>query len=324
MSLDVDAMVDRRRLRRKLSFWRVVAIVAVIAVVGWALATSESNTYFGTGSPHVARVTIGGLIRTDRKRQEMLEKIAKSGAKAVILSINSPGGTVAGAEQLYDGLRRLAEQKPVVAVIEGVAASGAYIAAMGSDRIFAPRTALVGSIGVIFQYPNFYELLKHVGVSVEEIKSTPLKASPSGYAPTSPEAVAAIKNLVEDTYGWFKNLVRERRRLDDAQLALAADGRVFTAFQARPLKLVDEIGDEYAARAWLKANKGVDDDLPVRDWKSGSLTSEFRWLDALAGLAQWLGVAPLASLLGGDAFVAAAARVQLDGLLAIWQPPLAD
>jgi protease-4 len=272
----------------------------------------------------VARVTIGGLIRTDRKRQEMLERIAKSGAKAVIVSINSPGGTVAGAEQLYAGLRRLAEKKPVVAVIEGLAASGGYIAAMGGDRIFAPRTAIVGSVGVVFQYPNFYEFLKHVGVSVEEIKSTPLKAAPSGYSPTSPEAVAAIQNLVLDTYGWFKNLVRERRRLDDAQLALAADGRVFTAFQAQPLKLVDEIGDEHAARAWLKANKGVDDTLPVRDWRSGGLASEFRWLGALAGLAQWLGLGPLASLLGGDALTIAAARAQLDGLLAIWQPPLAD
>jgi protease-4 len=324
MSLDVDAMVDRRRLRRKLTFWRVVALIAVVAVVGWALASSENNTLFGPGSPHVARVTIGGLIRTDRARLEMLDKISKSGAEAVILSIDSPGGTVAGAEALYEGIRRLAEKKPVVAVINGVAASGAYIAALGTDRIFAPRTALVGSVGVIFQYPNFYELLKHVGVSVEEIKSTPLKASPSGYSPTSPEAVAAIKSLVEDTYGWFKNLVRERRRLDDAQLAVVADGRVFTAFQGQPLKLVDEIGDERAARAWLKANKGVSEDLPIRDWRTGRLGSEFRWLGTLAGIAEWLGLPVAASLLGGDAFVAAAARAQLDGLLAIWQPPLTD
>jgi protease-4 len=231
---------------------------------------------------------------------------------------------VAGAEQLYDGLRRLAEKKPVVAVIEGLGASGAYIAAMGTDRIFAPRSAIVGSIGVIFQYPNFYELLKTVGVSVEEVKSTPLKAAPSGYSPTSPEAVAAIRLLVEDTYSWFKKLVRERRQLDETQLALAADGRVFTAFQAQPLKLIDEIGGEREARAWLKANKGVDDDLPIRDWSTGGLTSRFRWLSGLALGAQWLGLAPLASLLDGDALTIAAARVQLDGLLAIWQPPLAD
>jgi protease-4 len=324
MSLDVDALVDRRRLRRKLAFWRLVGVLAAVAVIFWAFATSESNTYFGTGSPHIARVTVGGLIRTDRARLDLLDRIGKSGAEAVIISINSPGGTVAGAEQLYDGIRRLAEKKPVVAVVDGLAASGAYVAAMGAERIFAPRTAIVGSIGVLFQYPNVYDLLKHVGVSVEEIRSTPLKAAPSMFTPNSPEAIAAIRSLIEDTYGWFKNLVRERRSLSDAQLALAADGRVFTAAQAFPLRLVDEIGDERAARAWLKANKGISDDLKVRDWRSRGLTSEFRWLGALAALLEGLGFPTVAALLGNEAIADAAARAQLDGLLAIWQPPLRD
>jgi protease-4 len=324
MSLDVDAVVDRRRLRRKLTFWRVLGVLAVVALAGAYFLAGDQNRYFGPGSPHVARVTIGGLIRSDRSRLELLDEIAKSGAQAVIVTINSPGGTVAGSEALYAGLRRLAEKKPVVVVVEGIAASGAYIAALGADRVFAPRTSLVGSIGVIFQYPNFYELLKHVGVAVEEIKSSPLKAAPNGYEPTSPEAKAAIKGLVEDTYGWFKNLVKERRGLSDAELALASDGRVFTAAQAMPIKLVDEIGDERAARTWLKANKGVSEDLRVRDWRSRSLGSEFRWLGALAGLADWLGLPAVGTLLGSDSLLAAAARTQLDGLLAIWQPPLAD
>jgi protease-4 len=254
----------------------------------------------------------------------MLEEISKSGAEAVIVSINSPGGTVAGSEALYDGLRRLSEKKPVVAVIEGVAASGAYIAAMGAERIFAPRTAIVGSIGVIFQYPNFHDLLKHVGVAVEEIKSSPLKAAPNGYEPTSPEARAAIMSLVDDTYGWFKNLVRERRQVDDAKLALVADGRVFTAHQALPLNLVDQLGDERAARAWLKDKKGVSEDLKVRDWKGRSFGSEFRWLGGLASFADGLGFPLLGALLGSESILAAAARVQLDGLLAIWQPPVTD
>ena len=324
MSFDVDAIVDRRRLRRKLTFWRVIALLAIVAGIGWAVAASGDNRYFGNSSPHVARVTIGGLIRSDRARLDLLEEIGKSGAEAVIISINSPGGTVAGSEALYDGIRRLAEKKPTVAVVEGLAASGAYIAALGTDRIFAPRTAIVGSVGVIFQYPNFYELLKHVGVSVEEIKSTPLKASPSGYEPTSPEAKAAIKSLVDDTYGWFKNLVRERRSLDDAKLALASDGRVFSAAQAMPINLIDQIGDERTARAWLKANKGVSEDLKVRDWRNRSLGSEFRWLGALAAVADWLGLPALGALVGNEAIFSAAARAQLDGLLAIWQPPLTD
>ncbi len=324
MSFDVDAVVDRRRLRRKLTFWRVLALLAIVAGIGWAAAASGDYRYFGNSSPHVARVTIGGLIRSDRARLELLEEIGKSGAEAVIITINSPGGTVAGSEALYEGIRRLAEKKPTVAVIEGIAASGAYIAALGTDRIFAPRTAIVGSVGVIFQYPNFYELLKHVGVAVEEIKSSPLKASPNGYEPTSPEAKAAIKSLVDDTYGWFKNLVRERRGLDDAKLALASDGRVFSAAQAMPINLVDQIGDERAARAWLKANKGVSEDLLVRDWRIRSFGSEFRWLGALAAVADALGLPALGALVGSEAIISAAARAQLDGLLAIWQPPLTD
>jgi protease-4 len=323
MSADVDAIVDRRRLRRKLTLWRILAILALVAGLAGIVAAA-GGTKFAQSSPHVARLTVGGLIRNDRDRLKMLDDIAKSGAKAVIVSIDSPGGTVAGSEALYDGIRRLAEKKPVVAVVEGISASGSYIVALATDRIFAPRNAIIGSIGVIFQYPNVSELLKHVGVAVEEIKSTPLKAAPNGYEPTSPEAKAAIRGLVEDSYGWFKGLVRERRALDDAKLNVAADGRVFTAHQALPLNLIDEIGDERAARAWLAKNKGVDADLPIRDWTTKSIGSEFRWLSASAWLADKLGLATVASLLSNDAVANAAGRAQLDGLLALWQPPLTD
>jgi len=324
MSADVDAIVDRRRLRRKLTLWRVVAILALVGGLAGIVVASGGTKYVARTSPHVARVTVGGLIRNDRARLEMLDDIAKSGAKAVIIAIDSPGGTVAGSEALYAGIRRLAAKKPVVAVVEGISASGAYIVALGTDRIFAPRNAIVGSIGVIFQYPNVYELLKRIGVTVEDIKSTPLKAAPNGYEPTSPEAKAAIRGLVEDSYGWFKGLVRERRALDEAKLTAAADGRVFTANQALPLNLIDEIGDERAARAWLAKNKGVSADLPIRDWKGKGLTSEFHWLSASAWLADKLGLASIASLLSNDAIANAAGRAQLDGLLALWQPPSTD
>jgi len=324
MSADVDAIVDRRRLRRKLTLWRILAILALVAGLGGIVVAAGGTKFVAQSSPHVARLTIGGLIRNDRDRLEMLDDIAKSGAKAVIISIDSPGGTVAGSEALYAGIRRLADKKPVIAVVDGISASGAYIVALAADRIFAPRNAIIGSIGVIFQYPNVSELLKHVGVAVEEIKSTPLKAAPNGYEPTSPEAKAAIRALVEDSYGWFKGLVQERRALDDAKLNVAADGRVFTANQALPLNLIDEIGDERAARAWLAQNKGVDADLPIRDWKSKGIGSEFRWLSASAWLADRLGLAAIASLLSNDAVANAAGRAQLDGLLALWQPPLSD
>jgi protease-4 len=324
MSLDADAIVDRRRLRRKLTLWRTLAIVAVVGVIAAIYLATGGSSLVGESRPHIARVTVGGIIRTDRERLRMLERIGRSGAEAVIVSIDSPGGTVVGSEQLYDGLRRLAEKKPVVAVVNGLAASGGYVAALGGDRIFAQRNAIVGSIGVIFQNPNVTELLKTIGVTVEDIKSSPLKAEPNPYSPTPPEARRAMEALVLDSYQWFRDLVRDRRKLTDAQLASAADGRVFTANQALPLKLVDEIGDERTARAWLAKEKDVSSDLRVRDWSAGRIGSEFGWLEMAGGMARSLGLPSVAALLSSDALTSAAARAQLDGLLALWHPSVTD
>ena len=143
-------------------------------------------------------------------------------------------------------------------VVDGLAASGGYIAAMSADHIVAQGTSLVGSIGVLFQYPNFTDLLKTIGVKVEEIKSSPLKAAPNGYEPTSPEARAAIEALVKDSYAWFRGMVRDRRHMDDATLERVADGRVFTGRQGVELKLVDEIGNEQTAIDWLAKEKGLE------------------------------------------------------------------
>jgi protease-4 len=322
MSLDVDQVIDRRRMRRKVTFWRVFAVVAVLAAIAGVLAGVGGSNYIEKSSAHVARVTVGGLIRNDRLRVELFDEIEKSGAKAVLIVIDSPGGTVTGSEQLFKSLRKLSEKKTVVAVVEGSAASGAYIAAIGTERIFAPRSAIIGSIGVIFQYPNFHQLLQKIGVDVESIKSSPLKASPNGLEPTSPEAKAAVAALVADSYGWFKDLVRERRAMDAATITKVSDGRVFTAAQALPLKLIDEIGDERTARDCLAKNKGVSTDLKVRDWKVRTIGSEFRWLSAAASLFEFAGLSMLASAVSNDSVLRAAASAQLDGLLALWHPQL--
>src|SRR5690242_20698505 len=244
MSLDADFIVDRRRMRRKLTFWRVFAVLfAICAVVaaGVAVGGSSSGMLAGATGASIARVTITGLIRTDRERVEAFERLAKSQAKAVIVHINSPGGTTSGSEELHDSLKRLKEEKPTVVVVDGLAASGGYIAALASDHIVAGETALVGSIGVLFQYPNFTDALKTTGIKAEEVKSSPLKAAPTGFEPTSPEARAAIEAIVKDSYDWFRNLVKTRRNLDDEALARVADGRVFTGRQGVGLKLVDEL-----------------------------------------------------------------------------------
>jgi protease-4 len=321
--LDADAMVDRRRIRRKLTFWRAFAILVVIAAVcAVAAALARRGTaVLPAASPYIARVTITGLIRNDRDRSEALEKLAKSDAKAVIVEIDSPGGTTAGSEQLHNVLRRLVTSKPTVMVVNGLAASGAYIAAIAGDHIVAHETSLVGSIGVLFQFPNFTDLMKTVGVKMEEIKSSPLKAAPNGYEPTSPEARAAIESIVMDSYAWFRGLVRDRRHLDEAELARVADGRVFTGRQGIELKLVDQLGDEQAAIEWLAKEKGIDPKLRVRDWELQPRFGDLGFLHlAQSILLTWIGLGRgtgFDELAGMRAFE----QVNLDGLLALWHPP---
>src|SRR5207302_4419638 len=150
MSLDSDVIVDRRRIRRKLTFWRVTAAlvaIAAVAVVGMVVTPGGRSTLTTSGS--IARINIEGLIRSDQDRVEALERLEKSQTAAVIVHINSPGGTTAGSEQLYDSLMRLKAKKPVV-VVEGLAASGGYITAIAADHIVAQQSSLVGSIGVLF------------------------------------------------------------------------------------------------------------------------------------------------------------------------------
>ena len=325
MSLDADAIVDRRRMRRKLTFWRVFAIlIAIVAVVAVGARFARGTLFANAPGNYIARVTITGIIRNNQERVEALDRLAKSRARAVIVRVDSPGGTTAGAEQLYDSLRAVAAKKPLVVVVDGLAASGGYITAMASDHIIAQQSSLVGSIGVLFQFPNVATLLDKIGVKVEEIKSSPLKAAPNGFEPTSPEARAAIEAIVLDSYAWFKGLVKDRRHLDDAQLTRVADGRVFTGRQGVPLKLVDEIGNEKTALAWLEKEKKVPATTPVRDFSLEPRFSELSFLHVAAFAFQAVGLSAVAQRIEEWGGVQAFERLNLDGLLALWHPPASN
>lgn len=321
MSLDADAIVDRRRMRRKLTFWRVTAVVvALVAIGGGALFLVPGSRLMPPGA-YISRIKIQGLIRGNQDRIEALERLGRSRASAVIVHIDSPGGTTAGSEQLYGALRELQSKKPMVVVVDGLAASGAYIAALSADHIIANETSLVGSIGVLFQYPNFTDVLKTIGIKVEEVKSSPLKAAPNGFEPTSPEARAAIEAIVLDSYAWFKDLVKNRRKMDNGQLTRVADGRVFTGRQAMGLKLVDGLGNEKTALAWLEKEKKVPANTPVRDYSLRPRFSELSFLHVTAWTFQAVGLSAIAHRIEEWGAVQAVERLNLDGLLALWHPP---
>jgi protease IV len=321
MSIAAEMLADRRRLRRKLSFWRVVAFLALIAIVlAGGLAAAGRSPLRGV-EQQIARISVDGFIRSDQHRMaDLFKRVGESNlVSGVVVSIDSPGGTTTGAEELFRGIRELAGKKPLVAFVEGTAASGGYITALGADHIVARETSLVGSIGVLFQFPELSKLLATLGIQVEEIKSAPLKAEPSPFHPASPEARQALRDVVMDTYDWFKDLVADRRKIGEAELATVSSGRVFSGRQGVSLKLVDQIGAERDAVAWLEREKGVRRDLPVREWKPRDSSRFDLWTAASFG-AQALGFADVAVRLRQTGLIADMAK--LDGLLALWQPTL--
>lgn len=263
MALDVDVVLDRRRLLRRAAIWRALAILVVLGAIGAGVIASG-----GLRSEHIARLPIEGAIVSDRKILTLVDKLAKDDkVSAVLVSINSPGGTSVGGERLYNALRQLDERKPVVAHITTLGASAAYMAAIASDHIVAQRTSLTGSVGVLIQYGQINQLLENWGIKVDKVESGALKAEPNPFEPAPPAAVAVLQSVVDDTFAWFIELVQDRRELSDAQVARIGDGRIFTGSQALDAGLIDAIGGEADAVDWLVAKRGVPRGLKVRGYE---------------------------------------------------------
>ncbi|RFC63111.1 signal peptide peptidase SppA [Fulvimarina endophytica] len=308
-----DDLIDRRSLRRKVSFWRVVAALAVVA----AVAVASLLTFDGeTGGEEIARVSIEGMITEDHKLLDLLDRLKEDEAvRAVVLRIDSPGGTTVGGEALYEAVRSLAETKPVATEVGTLAASAGYMVAAASDHIVARRTSIVGSIGVLFQYVNASKLLDTVGVEVDSVKSSPIKAEPSPFGPPPPEALQMIDSLIMDTYDWFRDIVRERRQMTAAEIAAVDNAAIFSGRQAIDLKLVDAIGGEEAVRQWLEEEREIPAGLEIVDRKPDSEDGlPFALLEA--------GSRSLAEALGFDAGILpwSVKAMQLDGLVSLWHP----
>ncbi len=262
MALDVDAVIDRRRLTRRVALWRALAALVVLGAIAAAYFTTTT-----VAGPHVARVAVNGAITSDRPLLKLIEELRKDDSVAgVLVSINSPGGTSVGGERLYNALREVDAVKPVVAHINTLGASAAYMTALASDHIVAQRTSLTGSIGVLIQFGQISEMLKSLGIEVRKVDSGPLKAEPNPFEPVDPAAVAALQSVVNDSFDYFLGLVVERRNMPEAKARGLADGRIFTGGQALADGLIDEIGDEDAAVAWLVEEKGLRPDLPVKTY----------------------------------------------------------
>ena len=299
MAFEDDAIVAYRRLRRQIGYWRILAVVgfagAIVATVGRFGGLSDQE--------YVAELTIDGVILEDRVRDAALAAVAADeDAQALILYLNSPGGSVVGGEDLYNSLRGVAAEKPVVTVMGTLATSAAYMAAVATDRIIARESTVTGSIGVLFQTTEITGLLDRLGVKAEAIKSSPLKAQPSPLEPMTEAGRQATMALVEDMYNFFIGLVAERRQFSDGEVRRLADGRVFTGRQALDNGLIDAIGGEAAALEWLAESHDIDRDLPIHNVldEDNSLL-----LNLVTGLAEKTLISK---------------ALTLDGLIALWHP----
>jgi protease IV len=304
MSLETDLIVDRRRLKRRLVFWRSLAVLAVLVAALVGLGVGR----FSLGGSHLARLSVNGVITDDRKLNEAVRSLAdNSRVKALIVSINSPGGSVSGGESLHDAIAAVAAKKPVVAVMGGLAASAGYMIAMPAERVYARDSTLTGSIGVILETGEVSGLLSKIGVTAEAITSGPLKDQPNPAHPLSPQGREVLRGLVLDMYDQFVNIVAAGRHMDPDKVRQLADGRAYTGHQALPLGLIDAIGGEAEARQWLASAKGVPTSLPVEDVTVGNFASR-----ALAD--------SMTTLVDGLWKVLISQRLTLDGAQAIWHP----
>lgn len=294
------------KLRRSRRLWRVLAFLA-LAGAALALYARFGLEDTGTGD-RIARVELYGAVTTDPARVNALRRIAEDErVKGVIIAINSPGGSTAGGEEIYEMLSSVRASKPVVAVVQELGASAAYMAALGTDRIVSRRLSIVGSIGVMYQHVNAGKLFETIGVDFDKVATGPLKSEPDNDEPLTGAPRASLQALVDDSFSWFVDIVAQRRGITKPEALMLSDGRIVAGWRALEHGLIDGIGGEAEAIGWLETERGLAEDLPV-------LTYYPLPQDGFAGLWQFL-TGQARSALG----FAPNGPITLDGLVSLWQ-----
>lgn len=305
MAINADTLLDRIYLKSQITKWRILAVVfAVIALL--AIVHRSSNHTSSISGDYVARLSFDGIISDDRKVYELIDDLADNNkVKAVIVWLDTPGGSAVGGEETFLRLRALAQKKPVVAVMRSIAASAGYMTALGGDYIIAREGTITGSIGVIIETAEVTELAQKIGIKPIVIKSAPLKAMPSLIEKDTPESDKVIQAVVDDFYRRFIEMVEQRRKIPHAQAVALSDGRVFSGRRALDNKLIDAIGGEEEAMKWLVDTRHIKKDMDIKDVKVSKENGLF---------------GDLSQSIAGKFWGRSSAG--LDGLVSIWHPQL--
>ena len=272
--------------------------MATLTVAGlfllFLLLIVGAGSFLGdTGMVHAGeRIGILDVEGTIDDPTELLQQIGEfreqEGVRAVVLRINSPGGSVGPSQELYEELKLLGQEKPLIVSMGSVAASGGYYLAIAGDRIFANPGTITGSIGVIMSFPNYQELMGKVGVRTEVVKSGRFKDIGSGSREFSEADRELLQTVIDDVHGQFVEAISKQRNLSLEQLKTFADGRIFTGRQAREIGLVDELGGFRVAVDYAAKQAGLENDpeLIFPEPKRGNWLE--RYLDS--ALSRYLGV----------------------------------
>ncbi|AAU03981.1 signal peptide peptidase SppA [Rickettsia typhi] len=270
MSITPDYLIERRQLKSRLLIWKLadIILIAIICLLISKDFVQKQILSINSNEDYIASVLIDGIILEDEKRDKKLKKIIdNSHIKALIVNVNSPGGTVVGSEKIYNILRKISAKKPVVVVMGTMATSGGYLISLGGDYIISHNGTITGSIGVILQTAEVTELAQKLGIKFNNFKSGAFKAVPNPTEKLTEEVRVAVMENIEDTYKFFIELVSERRSLPIEEVHKLADGRVYSGRQAFKLRLVDTIGSEDTALKWLQEIKKIDINLTVKDYQ---------------------------------------------------------
>ncbi|KYZ78240.1 Clp protease ClpP [Anaerosporomusa subterranea] len=273
----------------------VILVLIVVSLVGLVLVSSERRSASGEGK--IALIYVDGVIMggrgqtsvfgetggTDALMKELREARDDESIRAVVLRINSPGGSAPASQEVGEEIKRLRQSgKPVVTSMGDVAASGGYWLAAVTDKIYANPATLTGSIGVYIPYTNWEELFKKIGVHSEKIKSGPYKDILSPDRSLTAEERAIIQTMVDDLYEQFITVVAEGRHLDKETVRKLADGRIYTGNQAKAAGLVDELGNLYDALDAARQLAGIHGKASIKEFGRGNpwstlFSSQLNW-----------------------------------------------
>ena len=256
--------------KRKSLIFRYFLAFLLIILAFWILIDKSSSENF------IAKIYLNGVIND---RSSLIKKINKlkedSKVKGLLLVTNSPGGTFVSSKEIFDTLKRISEKIPTATYIREIGTSGAYLASLGTDRIFVNYGSITGSIGVILQTANLKNLLENLGIEPIVIKSGDLKAVPNPFEELDQNKINYVSEVIDQMQNQFLQIVKERRNLKDNEIEKISDGRIFTGTQAIKLNLIDEIGSEDDAANWIKKEGGLDEDTKLIEFDDNEKYLEF-------------------------------------------------